>query len=73
MMKENINDPKLVESVSMGGESEQVGPCIEGMVALYINHHGSLEPARALCDQLEVSNRQTCYDSVESNSKLFSS
>jgi hypothetical protein len=41
------------------------------MLSLYINHHGSLEPARDLCGQLEISNRQTCYNSVESNSTLF--
>jgi len=70
-MKENVNSPKLVESICADGESDQVGPCIEGMVDLYISHHGSLEPARALCDQLEISNRQTCHDSVESNTKLF--
>jgi hypothetical protein len=71
-MKENIKSPKLVESICMGGGPEQVAPCIEGMIGLYINHNGSLEPARALCEQLEVSNRQTCYDSVASDSGLFS-
>jgi plastocyanin len=70
-MKENINDPKLVESICTSGGSDQVEPCIEGMLSLYINHHGSLEPARDLCGQLEISNRQTCYNSVESNSTLF--
>ncbi len=73
MIKENINDPKPIESLCLGGEAEQVGPCIDGMVTLYIFHHGSLDPARDLCDELEVSNRQTCYDSVKFNSKLFSS
>jgi len=71
-MKENPNDPKLVESVCTNGKSQQVEPCIKGMVDLYISHRGSLEPARALCGRLEVSNRQACYDSIELNSKLFS-
>jgi hypothetical protein len=71
-MKENIKSPKMVESICMSGGPEQVASCIEGMIGLYINHNGSLEPARALCEQLEVSNRQTCYDSVASDSGLFS-
>jgi hypothetical protein len=31
MMKENLNDPKLVESTCMRGEPEQTAPCIVGM------------------------------------------
>ncbi len=46
-------------------------PCIEGMVTLYIYHYGSLGPGRDLCDQLKVSNRQPCCDSVESKPKRF--
>jgi plastocyanin len=71
-MKENIRNPKLVEGVCASSKPEQVAPCIQGMVDLYINHHGSLGPARELCDQLEASNRQPCYKTVESKSKLFS-
>ena len=70
-MKENLNDPGLVESVCIEGEPEQTAPCIEGMAGLYINHHGSLEPARDLCARLEKSNRPACYDSVEAHSGLF--
>jgi plastocyanin len=70
-MKENLNDPGLVESVCMEGEPEQTAPCIEGMAGLYINHHGSLEPARDLCARLEKSNRPACYDSVQAHSGLF--
>ena len=72
-MKENLNDPKPVESTCMSGEPDQVTPCIEGMASLYINHHGSLEPARELCAWLESSNRRACYDTVESHSSLFRS
>ena len=72
-MKENLNDPKPVESTCMSGEPDQVTPCIEGMASLYINHHGSLEPARELCARLETSNRRACYDTVESHSSLFRS
>ena len=70
-MKENLNDRELVESVCMEGEPDQTAPCIEGMAGLYINHHGSLEPARDLCARLEKSNRSACYDSVEVHSGLF--
>jgi plastocyanin len=70
-MKENLNDPKLVESVCMDGEPEETAPCIEGMAGLYINHHGSLEPARDLCASLEASNRPACYDAVKAHSSLF--
>ena len=71
-MKENLNDPKLVESVCMNGENEQTAPCIEGMAGLYINHHGSLEPARELCTKLEKPNRRACYDAVQAHASLFS-
>jgi plastocyanin len=70
-MKENLNDPKLVESVCMNGEDEQTAPCIQGMTGLYINHHGSLEPARELCTRLEKPNRRACYNAVEAHASLF--
>jgi hypothetical protein len=72
-MKENIRDPNFTNSFCMGGNSEQVEPCVEGMVNLYLNHHGSLESARELCGRLEASNQQTCLDSAEESSKLFTS
>jgi hypothetical protein len=71
-MKENLNDPHLVESVCMGGEPEQTAPCIEGMTSLYINHRGSLEPAKELCTRLEKSNRPVCYDTVRAYASMFS-
>jgi plastocyanin len=70
-MKENLNDPGLVESVCVGGEPEQTAPCIVGMAGLYINHHGSLEPARDLCARLEESNRPACYTAVKAHASLF--
>ena len=70
-MKENLNDPKLVESVCIGGDPEQTAPCIEGMAGLYVNHHGSLEPARVLCAKLEAPNRPACYDAVKTYASLF--
>jgi plastocyanin len=72
-MKENINDPKLVESACEDGRPEQVEPCVKGLVSLYISHHGSPEPARELCGRLESSNRQACYDSIESHVRSFGS
>ena len=70
-IKENINTPKLVEEICMSNKSAQVDSCINGMVGLFINHYGSLEPARKLCEQLGVSNRQTCYNSIQSSASLF--
>ncbi len=70
-MKENLNDPKFVESICMGGEPEQREPCIEGMTGLYISHTGALEPARELCARLEPINRPACYGTVEELSGLF--
>ena len=72
-MKENLNDPKLVEAICAGGEPEQTAMCVRGMVDLYVNHYGSLEPARGLCARLEVSNRASCYRTVEARSGLFES
>jgi len=63
-MKENVNDPKLVESVCTGGDPERKKPCVEGMVGMYINHHGALEPARELCGRLETPDRGTCHETV---------
>ncbi len=70
-MKENINDPKLIESACESGDPEQVEPCIDGLASLYTSHHGSSEPTRELCGRLEDSNQQACYGSVESNSERF--
>jgi plastocyanin len=70
-MKENLNDPKLVETVCMNGEDEQTTPCIEGMTSLYINYQGSLEPARELCSKLEKPNRPACYDAIAADASLF--
>ena len=72
-MKENMSDPKFVESTCMKGSPGQIEPCIEGMVGLYINHEASLEPARALCGRLEASNRRVCSGEIESKSDLFKS
>ena len=70
-MKENINDPKLVEAACESGDPEQVEPCINGLASLYTSHYGSVESTRELCGELEDSNQQACYGSVEANSKRF--
>ncbi|OGE86050.1 MAG: hypothetical protein A3J48_01090 [Candidatus Doudnabacteria bacterium RIFCSPHIGHO2_02_FULL_46_11] len=70
-IKENINNPNLVEIVCGNGESSQNVPCISGLVSLYINHYGSLEPAKGLCKSLKFFNRQTCREEIEKNSTLF--
>lgn len=70
-IKEHISDPKFVESICMSGELSWIAPCISGMVGLYINHSGSLSPAKKLCEQLEVSNRKICYRTIEQSATLF--
>ena len=70
-MIQNIHNPKFAEAVCMAGSPEQKIPCIGGMVMLFINHHGSPEPARALCERLETANRPTCYATIEQNAPLF--
>ena len=70
-IKENLNTPKFVEQICMNGRSAQVGACIRGMVGLFINHHGSLEPAQDLCEKLRITNREACYDAIELSSPLF--
>ena len=71
--KENLDDPKLIESVCVGGQSEQTAPCIEGMTSLYISHYASLGPARELCARLEAPNRRPSYVSVVTHRSLFRS
>lgn len=70
-MKTNLNDPELVESVCTKGKPGQRAPCITGMAELYINHHGSLEPAKDLCAGLEKPNRRACYGAAQAHANLF--
>jgi hypothetical protein len=70
-MKENMNDPKFVETTCMSSGPEKVASCIEGMVGLYINHCSSGEPATELCAELQPSNRRTCYITVQAYAGLF--
>lgn len=71
-MKENINTPAFVEGICMQGALYQRDPCIQGMVGLYINHHGSLGPAKRLCDQMHgITNRASCQAAVEASAPLF--
>jgi hypothetical protein len=70
-IKENINNPKLVEEVCMNADRNQVSSCISGMVGLYINHFGSMQPARELCNILKKSNQSLCKQIVESRAQLF--
>lgn len=71
MIKENINNPKYVEKICLSALQDQVVPCIEGMVNLYINHFGSLESARELCIQLEESNKMVCDEVIQLRSSMF--
>jgi hypothetical protein len=70
-IKENIADPKLVETVCLTEKASARDSCIGGMVGLYINHFGSLEPAYKLCELLLDSNKRTCYLIIQLSSTLF--
>jgi hypothetical protein len=71
MTRRHMSDPVLVESTCAKGNPGQIAPCIEGMVAMHISHHHSVESARTLCEQLQSSNQPACYAKVESLSGLF--
>ncbi len=70
-VKENISIPKAVEKLCLNLENTEASACIRGMVGLYINHHGSLEPAKQLCEILEPGSKQICLDVVTDYSSLF--
>ena len=70
-IKENINNPKMVEKICMAGDSDQLKPCISGLVGLYVNHFGSVQPAQELCKQLEESNQETCENVIKQKSILL--
>jgi len=70
-MKENINNPKFAESVCANDIYGRTDECIMGMVSLFINHHGSIEPARHLCIQLEPSRKQACETAIKRSQHLF--
>lgn len=69
-IKENINNPKIVETICENHSSFR-NSCISGMVGLYINHFGRLREAIELCSQLNRSNKSVCEVVVEQSSRLF--
>lgn len=70
-MKENINNPKLVEAVCQSVVSGFQSGCLYGMITLYINHHGALEPAKTMCATLSMSTRNTCAKVIKQNETMF--
>ncbi len=70
-MKENLDDPKFVESVCGDNATADKRPCVRGMVSLRINHHGSAEPAREMCGRLEPSNEAACLIAIQAMSPMF--
>lgn len=71
VIKENINNPKMAEKLCEDGERSMTTSCISGMVALYINHYGSLNEAKVLCGKLNKRNTKTCLGVVKSSEVLF--
>ncbi|MDQ3014822.1 MAG: hypothetical protein M3Q73_03090 [bacterium] len=70
-MKENINNPKFVETVCQNEASNFQSSCVYGMIALYINHHGSLEPAQSMCQTLSRNSRSICTEVIKQNVSMF--
>ena len=70
-MKENLMRPEVVEAICAEGKSSQTDSCITGMVGLYINHYGALQPAEALCERLSTKNSRTCKKVIVSYEELF--
>jgi hypothetical protein len=64
MMKEHISAPKRVEGACASGPAALATSCIQGMIDLYVAHHGAVEPAALLCDELEPSNWTACRTRV---------
>lgn len=63
-IKENINNPKLVEKICMTVDKKYISSCISGMVNLYIYHFGSTKKAQELCSKLERENTNICQNDV---------
>lgn len=68
-MKENINNPLFVENIC--NTSNNVPACIHGMMSLYINHFGSIEPATSLCSKLSLDNQAPCIKTVSQMKPMF--
>ncbi len=64
-IKENIENPLLVEDACTSGTLKQLAPCIHGLVGLYTNHFASFEQSRKLCFNLQFLNRQTCLETID--------
>lgn len=72
-MKENRHNPTFVETICGSNRKGQTEHCVDGMVNLYIQHAGSVEPAIELCGKLKKQNKKTCLSAVESQESLFAS
>jgi len=70
-MKENVSAPRLVAARCSQGKGAYASACISGMVSLYINHHGSVEPAIALCATLDRDSRRVCDATVAMHLRRF--
>ena len=70
-VKENIDDPHVVERLCDAGEAWQHRPCIRGMVSLFANHHGALEPVEQFCTTLRADNQPICADVVKGRRGFF--
>ncbi|MBA2690898.1 MAG: hypothetical protein H0U65_00170 [Rubrobacter sp.] len=70
-MKENIGDPKFVESVCEDGGPAKTVPCLQGMASMHINHHGRLAPTNEMCGRLAPGNEEVCRGVIRAMSPMF--
>ncbi len=71
MIKQNINNPKLVMQICLKASQNEKEACIEGMVGLYVYHYGNLSAAENLCKTLGVDAKKACSNSINSLKPLF--
>ena len=71
IMKQHINDPKLVEQICLGAGKEQLKSCIDGMVSYYIVNFASFDQAAQMCKTLTPPNQATCLASVRVRNAQF--
>jgi hypothetical protein len=71
-IKENITNPSFVAQICKQLKKQNYTvKCIEGATGLYINHHGSLEPAVNLCKNAFKEFTNVCEGVITKSSSLF--
>ena len=70
-VKHFITEPTRAVAVCKNAPSAGREPCLDGLIGLFIDHHGSLKEARALCPSLKKGDRPVCTAAIEKRAYLF--